>query len=465
LFTHKHIHTQAKTIRAKDLQLKNLRSILARRDGMIEAAEEATATTRARAAVLQQSLNGLMHIINAKAALADEETGAAHPVGPFRGPASSKVRFKGDILDLHAECINRGRLPLTGVQILYHATVVQNLLYNYSNSFKWDTRLEVLFTAADALGHSGVDLLAGRVRPPGRDRRPGSVAELVEHKCFNLMMPSGPTLRQTVKRLQQPGSRGTGCLSGGVDQIVHTAVEARKQLGLAASAVSPAATATAVAVVRAAGAAVVATAVTAPEVASAAVAAVVETVRWAEQVIRGHPRHTPLLAQNHEENVGALQAALNQLPRSRAAPPGTSTPVELANDTVAFLQRHCAGCPDALSQLTSVEPELLQAALRDAVSNVPGIGPICTGLTPGLLVAMWLAASQVKPRGITTEGLPFIQHASQQAELIGEYLHHQASPGRPAANMPLPPAVIQRLKFKFAGMCRLGWDATDLMRV
>ena len=191
-----------------------------------ELKEELEAVRRERDAAKRQLL-GLDHVIQAKKMLA----GAQHPVGPLVlvSGAASRALHSGDVLDGLAKCIFHGRLRLDSVQLIYTGDVVKNLLMNMTNSFQWSTPVKTMFAAGHALGRKAVEVIAGRARP--LTGRPGNIDDLVNERCFNLLVPSPATLNKRTKEISnckgQPGQtyeERIGFLQQGFDQLEASCV-------------------------------------------------------------------------------------------------------------------------------------------------------------------------------------------------------------------------------------------------
>ncbi|PNH04686.1 hypothetical protein TSOC_009132 [Tetrabaena socialis] len=162
-------------------------------------AGEATAAKVAGDALLRASLqewkrSGGPDIAAARRMLAGEPP----PVGPKC--SASRSACKGDVLLNMARAIVSGRLPLQSVQLGFMADVCSNLLYASTCSFRWSRPTLLLLGAAWASGgaKSALRVLYGHVLPQNSGSVPRAVAELVSGRCFNLLGPSEPTIKETV---------------------------------------------------------------------------------------------------------------------------------------------------------------------------------------------------------------------------------------------------------------------------
>ncbi|KAG2453961.1 hypothetical protein HYH02_001008 [Chlamydomonas schloesseri] len=140
---------------------------------------------------------------------------APNPVGPAQ--AKSRAKGRGDVLLNLARCINRGRLPLDCLMLLYIADVARNLLYAFSTSFLWSQRVLLMFAVAYVSGgaKSCLRVLTGHVRPSNVQGQPTEVEALVADRSYNLLGPSASTMRRVARaQAQKLGGGDQGDAAG-----------------------------------------------------------------------------------------------------------------------------------------------------------------------------------------------------------------------------------------------------------
>jgi len=284
--------------------------------------------------------------------------------------------------------------------------VAKNLLHDTSNSFRWPVRIKLLFAAAQALSPSAVDIIAGRTRPLGG--RPGSVFSLMEQGCVNLLVPSMPTLRSTIRHVSRGGdpneapttkkkgdSKETfvsriGFLPLGLAQLRSSTSEARKALPDL-----PASTATSLGIMDAA------------------------------HVQHGDLSIPAVFSKSYCAIIAQITAVCGQ-----------------DESGVLGVLRSWSGLPSG--------PFAGARVLVDACADVDVSESVLERVSPGTLISMWLSSDDLP------DGLEFPQPLWSATFRLAKYMRK---------HIRIPPELVERFLLEFTALVRLGWDATDILKV